>query len=140
MPRVPDAVDDFFTAIAPATPAAPSPRAYLDAIAARLRGFRAHRGLSRRALAERSGISERYIARMEGGTGNASLLVLRAIAGALGIAPADLLADRDEAATTLDRLLARLTPAQKQEAHALLARHFSAGQPRRPARDPGRPG
>jgi XRE family aerobic/anaerobic benzoate catabolism transcriptional regulator len=82
--------------------------------------------MSRRLLAEQSGISERYIARMEGGTGNASLLVLRALTTALGITPLDILAERPEAEASLDFLLARLTQGEKMEAHALLAKHFSA--------------
>jgi XRE family aerobic/anaerobic benzoate catabolism transcriptional regulator len=127
MARAPDAVDTFLAATtAPGDPATPDEAAYLAAIAERLRTIRARRGMSRRLLAEQSGISERYIARMEGATGNASLLVIRAIAAALGIAPADIFADREEARSPLDQLTARLDPAQRLEAHALLARHFSA--------------
>jgi DNA-binding XRE family transcriptional regulator len=49
----------------------------------RLRATRLRRRLSRRELARRSGISERYIARIEGGKGNVSIVLLRRIAQAL---------------------------------------------------------
>jgi XRE family aerobic/anaerobic benzoate catabolism transcriptional regulator len=42
-------------------------------------------GLSRRALSERSGVSVRFLAQIEGGTGNISLLRLEALASALGV-------------------------------------------------------
>jgi transcriptional regulator with XRE-family HTH domain len=52
-----------------------------------LRTLRARRGMTRRALAAQSRVSERYIAQMEAGSGNASLLVARALATALGFSP-----------------------------------------------------
>lgn len=133
-----DPVEDFFARglnSADPAPASPDDQAYLAAIAERLRTLRARRGMSRRLLAEQSGISERYIARMEGGTGNASLLVVRAIAEALSVSPVDLFVDPDQAQHPLRHLVARLDPAQALEAHALLARHFSARpDPRRAGR------
>lgn len=59
----------------------------------RVRRARARRGMTRRALAGQSGVSERYIAQLERGDGNASILVLQKIAGALGMRPAELLDD-----------------------------------------------
>ncbi len=56
----------------------------------RVRQWRARRGMSRRILAEASGVSERYLAQLESGKGNASLLVLNAIAGAMHVAVDDL--------------------------------------------------
>jgi XRE family aerobic/anaerobic benzoate catabolism transcriptional regulator len=44
---------------------------------------RAKRGMSRRQLAQESGTSERYLAQIESGAGNPSILVMRAIADAL---------------------------------------------------------
>ena len=52
---------------------------------------RAKRGISRRQLAGESGISERYLAQVEGGEGNPSVITLRAIAQAIGVPVADLL-------------------------------------------------
>jgi XRE family aerobic/anaerobic benzoate catabolism transcriptional regulator len=48
-----------------------------------LRSSRLARSVSRRELARRSGISERYIARIEGGTGNVSIVLLFRLAQAL---------------------------------------------------------
>jgi XRE family aerobic/anaerobic benzoate catabolism transcriptional regulator len=52
---------------------------------------RAKRGVSRRQLAQDSGTSERYLAQIEGGAGNPSMLVMRAIADALGLPIVELL-------------------------------------------------
>ena len=53
--------------------------------------------MSRKLLAGDSGVSERYLAQLEGGQGNVSILLLRQIAAALNIALAELLAeDPDE--------------------------------------------
>ena len=46
---------------------------------------RARRGMSRKSLSRASGVSERYLAELERGAGNASLLVLRQVAEALSI-------------------------------------------------------
>ena len=62
---------------------APAAEAYLKAVGDRVRHERQRLGLSRRALAEASGVSERYLAELERGAGNASLLVLRKVAQAL---------------------------------------------------------
>ena len=60
-----------------------SERLFLKQLGERLRSTRQRRSLSRRELARRSGISERYIARIEGGTGNVSIVLLLRIAQAL---------------------------------------------------------
>lgn len=64
--------------------------AYLKLVGDRVRLERVRRGLSRKALSEVSGVSERYLAELERGTGNASLLVLRQIATAMQTRMADL--------------------------------------------------
>lgn len=48
-----------------------------------LRGMRGLREMSRRELARRSGISERYIAQIEAGRGNVSIVLLLRIAQAI---------------------------------------------------------
>ncbi len=80
--------------------------------------------MSRRLLAARSGLSERYIAQMEAGRGNVSILLLRALCRALNLVPASLLDDRPE---PLDGLLLRLTVEQQAEARALLVERFGTG-------------
>jgi len=61
----------------------PTNSAYLESLGRRVRQVRARRGMSRRILAEASGVSERYLAQLESGKGNASIMVLRAIASAM---------------------------------------------------------
>jgi len=51
----------------------------------RVRQARARRGMTQKQLARDSGISERYLAQIEGGTGNISVLVLRQLAKALNV-------------------------------------------------------
>jgi len=71
---------------------------------------RAKRGLTRRKLAEDSGISERYLAQIESGRGNPSVIVLRAIAEAIDVPPIALLprtSARSAALTSILDLLAR---------------------------------
>src|SRR6186997_716925 len=52
---------------------------------------RAKRGMSRRQLAQESRTSERYLAQIESGAGNPSLLVMRAVADALELPIVELL-------------------------------------------------
>ena len=59
--------------------------AFLLGIGTRVKSFRALRGMSRRILAESSAVSERYLAELETGKGNISILRLRQIANAMGI-------------------------------------------------------
>ena len=59
--------------------------AFLDQLGLRLRRARAAVGLARRELAQRSGVSERYLAQLEGGQGNVSILLLRRVSAALGL-------------------------------------------------------
>jgi XRE family aerobic/anaerobic benzoate catabolism transcriptional regulator len=57
--------------------------AFADALGRMVRLGRAKRGMSRRQLAQESKTSERYLAQIESGAGNPSVLVMRAIADAL---------------------------------------------------------
>jgi XRE family aerobic/anaerobic benzoate catabolism transcriptional regulator len=65
----------------------------LLALGERVRALRARRGLTRKAVAEAAGISERYLANLEYGIGNASILVLQQVAGALHCSMAELIGD-----------------------------------------------
>ncbi len=69
---------------------APLPQAqqeslYLARLGQRVRDWRAQNGMTRKALAAASGVSERYLAQMETGTGNASVLLLRRLAHAMQV-------------------------------------------------------
>ena len=55
---------------------------FLAQLGERVRDTRILRGMSRRELARRSGISERYIAQIEVGKGNVSIVLLLRIAQA----------------------------------------------------------
>ncbi len=63
----------------------------LAALAARLRALRDARGFTRGDLASRSGLSVRFLARIEAGDGNVSLVRLAALADALETPVEDLL-------------------------------------------------
>jgi len=67
--------------------------AFLRDLGQRLRLLRTRRGMTRRILAEQSGVSERYISAVEAGTGNVSILLLRALAMALNVGLRMLLED-----------------------------------------------
>jgi XRE family aerobic/anaerobic benzoate catabolism transcriptional regulator len=66
--------------------------ALLRALGVRVRQLRDERGWSRRALAERTDLSERFLAQIESGEGNPSVQSLSRLARALETTPADLLA------------------------------------------------
>ena len=71
----------------------PARDALLVALGERVRALRSRRGLTRRAVAQAAGISERYLANLEYGVGNASLVVLQQLAGALHCPLAELTGD-----------------------------------------------
>lgn len=58
---------------------------FLSNLGKRVRQIRAQRGMSRRLLAESADVSERYLAQLETGKGNISILLLRKIAMAMGV-------------------------------------------------------
>jgi len=70
--------------------APPSPEqqeaAYLSRLGDRVRAWRSGSGMTRKALAVASGVSERYLAQLEAGQGNISVLLLRKVARAMGVA------------------------------------------------------
>lgn len=66
---------------------------FLVALGERVRALRSRRGLTRKALAQTAGVSERHLANLEYGIGNASVLVLLQVTGALQCSLAELLGD-----------------------------------------------
>ncbi|AGU47225.1 transcriptional regulator [Variovorax paradoxus B4] len=78
-------------AAAPAVEAARNP--LLAALGERVRNLRAQRGLTRKAVAISADVSERHLANLEYGIGNASILVLQQVAGALHCSLAELVGD-----------------------------------------------
>jgi XRE family aerobic/anaerobic benzoate catabolism transcriptional regulator len=63
----------------------PKAAAFLAALGRKVREVREERGLSRKMLAETAEVSERYLAKLELGSGNASVIVLRRLATALNV-------------------------------------------------------
>jgi XRE family aerobic/anaerobic benzoate catabolism transcriptional regulator len=101
--------------------------AFLTALGDRVRELRARRGMTRKILAKDSGVSERYLAQLEAGQGNASLQILRRIARALDVPLTALIADTPEPPAELTgavELLRRLDPEQLAEARGLLLKTF----------------
>ncbi len=64
---------------------------FLEQLGQRVRTMRALRGMSRKVLAKVSGISERYIAQLESGKGNVSIVLLRRVSNAMGAHIEDLI-------------------------------------------------
>jgi len=78
---------------------------FLVALGERVRSLRARKGMTRKAFAQASEVSERHLANLELGSGNPSVLVLRQIAQTLGSPMAELLGD--ETASSPEWLLIR---------------------------------
>jgi XRE family aerobic/anaerobic benzoate catabolism transcriptional regulator len=81
--------------VAPEAPAIDdSPRhPFLVALGERVRTLRSRRGMTRKAVALAADVSERHLANLEYGTGNASILVLLQVAQALQCSLTELLGD-----------------------------------------------
>jgi XRE family transcriptional regulator, aerobic/anaerobic benzoate catabolism transcriptional regulator len=99
--------------------AAQQEHAFLARLGERVRAWRSARGMTRRQLAESSGVSERYLAQLEAGQGNMSVLLLRKVAGAMGVGVDWLV--REEAAQQKPVALLGLRGAGKSTLGAKLA-------------------
>jgi XRE family aerobic/anaerobic benzoate catabolism transcriptional regulator len=104
--------------------------AYLRRLGERVRTLRNQRGMSRKVLAQHAKVSERYLAQLEGGLGNCSIVLLRWIARAIGLPVVQLVYEGVE--PPLDRVLLaqfldRLPPPALAEARDMLQRRF--GEP-----------
>jgi XRE family aerobic/anaerobic benzoate catabolism transcriptional regulator len=109
--------------------ASPDP---LQSLAARVRQARARRGMTRKQLARDSGVSERYLAQIEAGRGNISVLVLRRLAKALNLSIEILLLEGPEPAVELVHtieFLRRLPAGDLKLAHRMLLDSFGGGDP-----------
>lgn len=103
--------------------------AYLHRLGERVRTLRNQRGMTRKALAQHAKVSERYLAQLEVGKGNCSIVLLRRIARAIGLPVTQLV--RDGAEPPLDlvlltQFLERLPPDMLVEARKLVTEHFSS--------------
>ena len=75
------------------TDAAGGKNPFLVALGERVRALRSRRGMTRKAVALAADVSERHLANLEYGVGNASILVLLQVAGALQCSIAELIGD-----------------------------------------------
>ena len=99
---------------------------YLRRLGERVREARARRGMTRKLLARDSGVSERYIAQLESGQGNISILLLRQIAQAMNLSGDELVRDAPDRPelSLLVETLRRLKPAELAEARQTLNTMF----------------
>jgi XRE family transcriptional regulator, aerobic/anaerobic benzoate catabolism transcriptional regulator len=96
--------------------------AYLHRLGERVRAWRNSAGMTRKALAATSGVSERYLAQLEAGQGNISVLLLRKLAHAMGVAVDSLVREEpDDAAPGRRVALIGLRGAGKSSLGAKLA-------------------
>ena len=87
---------------------------FLASLGERVKSLRSRRGMTRKALAQSTGVSERHLANLEYGQGNASILVLLDVARALQCSLAELLGD--VTASSPEWLLIREMLERKDEA------------------------
>lgn len=100
---------------------------FLAKLGERVRTMRSRRGMSRKVLARHSRVSERYLAQLEAGKGNCSIVLLRRIAGAMSVPVAELIDERPDRPVEnllLAQLLDRLAPAELTRARELLLAQF----------------
>ena len=103
--------------------------AFLFRLGERVKEARARRGMTRKILARDSGVSERYLAQLESGQGNISIVLLRALARALDLPLETIVRDGPEPTVDLVHLrafLERLGPGEVAEARRLLEGRFGA--------------
>jgi XRE family aerobic/anaerobic benzoate catabolism transcriptional regulator len=110
----------------------PLPDDPLKALGDRVRQARARRGMTRKQLARDSGVSERYLAQIEGGGGNISVLVLRQLSRALNVSVDVLLFEGPEPPVELVHtveFLRRLSPDDLGLARQMLLHQFGGVDP-----------
>lgn len=100
---------------------------FLGKLGERVRESRMRRGLSRKALAHDSGVSERYLAEIEAGRGNISILLLRQVGKTMGLPLAELLRENDDQPVELaliQEFLLRLPKQRLARVRAQLMREY----------------
>src|SRR2546423_11580605 len=96
---------------------------FLEQLGQRVRTMRALHGMSRKVLAKVSGISARYIAQLESGKGNVSIVLLRRVSDARGAHLEQLIPANEPSPdwAVIRDLLRKATPAQTAQAQDPLA-------------------
>jgi XRE family aerobic/anaerobic benzoate catabolism transcriptional regulator len=98
---------------------------FLIALGERLRGLRSRRGLTRKALARLAAVSERHLANVESGVGNASIQFLRQLTTVLNCTLAEMIGD--ETATSPEWLMIREILRGRSDEELAQARSALAG-------------
>src|SRR5947209_9479046 len=98
---------------------------FLEQLGQRVRTMRALRGMSRKVLAKVSGISERYIAQLESGKGNVSIVLLRRVSDPMGAHLEDLIPTAEPAPDwpVIRDLVRKASPNQIAQAKEILSGH-----------------
>src|SRR6201995_138298 len=106
---------------------------FLEQLGQRVRTTRALRGMSRKVLAKVSGISERYIAQLESGKGNVSIVLLRRVSNAMAAHLEDLIPVSEPSPDwpVIRDLLRQATPNQIAQARDVLAGQAKGAAERR---------
>ena len=104
---------------------------FLIALGERTRALRARRGLTRKGLAKAADVSERHLANVEMGVGNASVQFLRQLAQALNCSLAELVGD--ETASSPEWLMIREILRGRNDAELVQARSALASMFGEPA-------
>ena len=101
---------------------------FLAGLGDRVRMLRARRGMTRRAVAQAAQVSERHLANLEAGSGNASILILLQVAQALNCSVVELLGDITTSSPEwllIRELLAGRNEAQLQRVRGQIAEIFA---------------
>ena len=100
----------------------------LGILGERVRTLRGHRGMTRKSLAQDSNVSERYLAQLEQGRGNISVVLLARVAAALRTDLSDLLRMREQHSAEellISDLLRDLSPDRHKAFLQMLSENFS---------------
>src|SRR6266404_4527152 len=105
---------------------------FLKQLGQRVRTMRALHGMSRKVLAKVSGISERYIAQLESGKGNVSIVLLRRVSNAMGAHLEDLIPASEPSPDwpVIRDLVRKATLSQIAQAKDVLSGHGASAQRR----------
>ncbi|OYU88951.1 MAG: transcriptional regulator [Bradyrhizobiaceae bacterium PARB1] len=103
---------------------------FLRTLGERVRTMRGLRGMSRKVLSSASGLSERYIAQLEAGQGNVSIVLLRRVAAAMAAHLEDIIpaAGTSPDSLVIRDLLRNATPQQIAKAKEILSGQGSSRQ------------
>src|ERR1700709_1393255 len=103
---------------------------FLEQLRQRVRTMRALRGMSRKVLGKVAAISERYIAQLESGKGNVSIVLLRRVSNAMGAHLEDLIPATEPAPDwpVIRDLVRKASPNQIAQAKDILAGSGASAQ------------